>query len=95
MGVFKEEAEIKRVIFNVRLDLAERLEQAKAEAGRFGKKLDVEGTINKSLERFLKKAEKKIEEMKSKKDTRKNSSSNDEKDKNVSDEEKEMEYEEE
>ena len=95
MSVFKEEAEFKRVIFNIRMDLAERLEQAKAEAGSLGKKLDVEGTINKSLERFLKKAEKKIEEMKSKKETRKGSAASDARDKKINNEEKEMEYEEE
>ncbi|GBC61759.1 hypothetical protein DENIS_2721 [Desulfonema ishimotonii] len=67
MGVFKEETETKRVIFNVRLDLAQRLEAAKKEARSFGKKLDVDGSIDIALEKFLKKAEKKIAEMKKKK----------------------------
>ena len=74
MSVFKEETEFKRVIFNIRMDLAERLEIAKTEAADLGKKLDVEGTINKSLERFLKKAEKKIGEMKLKRQPRKTDS---------------------
>ena len=64
MSVFKEEPETKRVIFNVRLDLARRLETAKEEARGLGKKLDVDGAIDKALEKFLKKAEKKISEMK-------------------------------
>ena len=75
MSVFKEDKEIKRVIFNIRLDLAERLENAKEEASALGKKLDVEGAINKSLERFLKKAEKKIEEMKARRNDKKPRSS--------------------
>jgi hypothetical protein len=64
MSVFKEEPETKRVIFNVRLDLARRLETAKEESRGLGKKLDVDGAIDKALEKFLKKAEKKISEMK-------------------------------
>lgn len=67
MSVFKEEIETKRVIFNVRLDLAQRLELAKKDARRLGKKLDVESTVDRALEKFLKKAEKKIEDMKRKK----------------------------
>lgn len=66
MSVFKEEAEIKRVIFNVRLDLAERLEQAKADSRELGKKLDVDSAVDKALEKFLKKAERKIVEIKEK-----------------------------
>ena len=63
MSVFKEEAEFKRVIFNVRLDLAERLEAAKEGAREIGRKLDVDGAVNEAIEKFLKKAEKKIAEM--------------------------------
>lgn len=63
MSVFKEEADTKRVIFNVRLDLAQRLDQAKKDARDLGKKLDVDGAIDKALEKFLKKAEKKISEV--------------------------------
>lgn len=63
MSVFKDEVDTKRVIFNVRLDLAQRLEQAKKDARDLGKKLDVDGAIDKSLEKFLKKAEKKIAEV--------------------------------
>jgi len=66
MSIFKKEIETKRVIFNVRLDLAEQLEKAKEEARGFGKKLDVDTAINKSLEKFLKKAEKGIAEIKKK-----------------------------
>lgn len=63
MSVFKNDIETKRVIFNVRIDLAERLEKAKEDAKTFGKKLDIDGTIDKALEKFLKKAEKKLAEM--------------------------------
>jgi hypothetical protein len=67
MGIFKKEIETKRVIFNIRLDLAEELEKAKEDARSFGKKLDVDTAVNKALEKFLKKAEKRIAEMKRKK----------------------------
>lgn len=63
MKVFKEDREIKRVIFNVDVDLAERLEKAKENARKLGKKLDVDEAVNKTLEKFLKKAEKKLEEL--------------------------------
>ncbi len=63
MSVFKEEPETKRVIFNVRMDLARRLEQAKEDAKSIGKKLDLDGAVDKALEKFLKKAEKRIEEI--------------------------------
>ncbi len=62
MSVFKEEADTKRVIFNVRMDLAQRLDRAKKDARDLGKKLDVDGAVDKALEKFLKKAEKKIAE---------------------------------
>ena len=60
MSIFKNEIETKRVIFNVRMDLAERLEQAKNIARSIGKKLDVDTAIDKALDKFLKKAEKKL-----------------------------------
>ena len=63
MSVFKETLETKRVIFNVKLELAERLEKAKEEAKCFGKKLDVDSAIDKALEKFLKKVEKKMQEL--------------------------------
>ena len=63
MSVFKKEKEFKRVIFNIDAELAERLEKAKEESRRFGKKLDVDGSMDKALEKFLKKAEKKLGEM--------------------------------
>lgn len=66
MSVFKEEAETKRMIFNVRLDLARRLEKAKKDARGLGKKLDVDGAIDKAMEKFLKKAEKRISEVRKK-----------------------------
>lgn len=66
MNVFKEETEIKRIIFNVRLDLAERLEKAKEDSRSIGKKLDIDTAVNKAIEKFLKKAEKKIAEIQSK-----------------------------
>jgi len=62
-GIFKDDSETKRVIFNVRMDLAERLEQAKKEARQINKKLDVDSAIDKCLEKYLKKAEKKIADM--------------------------------
>ena len=63
MPVFKEETETKRVIFNVRMDLAVRLEKAKEDARVLGKKLDIETTVDKALEKFLRKAEKKLAEL--------------------------------
>ena len=63
MSVFKEESETKRVIFNIRLDLAERLEAAKEGGKQLGRKLDVDTTVNEALEKYLKKAEKRIAEM--------------------------------
>lgn len=58
MGIFKKEIETKRVIFNVRLDLAEKLEPAKEEVRHLGKKLDVDSVVDKALEKYLKKVEK-------------------------------------
>jgi hypothetical protein len=63
VSVFKEETETKRVIFNVRMDLAERLERAKDAARILGKKLDSDGAVDKALEKFLKRAERKLAEM--------------------------------
>ncbi len=62
MSIFKAEEDTKRVIFNIRLDLAQRLEKAKEEARMLGRKLDHESAVNKTLEKFLKKAEKRIQE---------------------------------
>ncbi len=67
MGIFKKEIETKRVIFNIRLDLAEKLEAAKEESRRLGKKLDADSAVDKALEKFLKKVEKKIAELAKKK----------------------------
>jgi hypothetical protein len=64
--VFTPEKETKRVIFNVELSLARRLEQAKKEARMLGKKLDVDEAVNKALEDFLKQAEKGITRLKEK-----------------------------
>jgi hypothetical protein len=66
MGIFKEEPETKRMIFNIRGDLADRLLLAKEEARNMGKRLDIETTINKAIEKFLQKAEKRIKEEKKK-----------------------------
>ncbi len=63
MSVFVREKEIKRVIFNVDIRLAERLEKAKEASRLLGRKLDVDAAVDKALEKFLKKAEKKIEEL--------------------------------
>ncbi|QTA83567.1 Uncharacterized protein dnl_59800 [Desulfonema limicola] len=67
MGIFKEETETKRVIFNIRIDLAQRLEKAKKDARSLGKKLDVSDPVDKALEKFLKRAEKRIADLKKKK----------------------------
>ena len=64
--VFTPEKETKRVIFNVELHLARRLEQAKKEARMLEKKLDVDDAVNKALEEFLKQAEKGITRLKEK-----------------------------
>lgn len=63
MSIFKEESETKRVIFNIDIDIALRLERAKKDARKFGKKLDVDTPVSKAVEKFLRKAEKKLEEM--------------------------------
>jgi len=63
MSIFKQDKEVKRMIFNVDSEVAERVEAVREEARSFGKKLDVDTAVNKGLEKFLKKAEKKIEEM--------------------------------
>lgn len=63
MSIFKDESETKRVIFNVEIELAKRLEAAKKNTKTIGKKLDVDTAVNKALEKFLKKAEKKIYEI--------------------------------
>jgi hypothetical protein len=66
MTIFKEETETKRMIFNIRCDLADRLLLAKEEARNLGKRLDIETTINKAIEKFLQKAEKRIKDEKKK-----------------------------
>jgi hypothetical protein len=63
MSVFKDEDEKKRVIFNIEIELAKRLENAKKNARTIGRKLDVDTAVNKALDKFLKKAEKKIYEI--------------------------------
>ncbi|TVM19330.1 hypothetical protein DPQ33_02935 [Oceanidesulfovibrio indonesiensis] len=63
MGIFKEEKDFKRVIFNVDSVLAERLESAKERSRNMGRKLDVDTAVDKALEKFLKKAEKKLDEL--------------------------------
>jgi len=66
MSIFKEDTETRRMIFNIREDLASRLLLAKEEARSMGKRLDIETTINKAIEKFLLKAEKRIREEKKK-----------------------------
>ena len=63
MSIFKPDAEVKRMIFNIDAELADRLEAAKEQSRSFGKRLDVDNAINKALEKFLKKVDKKLEEM--------------------------------
>lgn len=67
MSIFKEETETKRVIFNIEIDLANRLDDLKKNARTIGKKLDADTAVNRALEKFLKKAEKKITEIMKKK----------------------------
>jgi hypothetical protein len=67
MSIFKEDIQSKRVIFNIRMDLSERLDKAKKDSRAIGKRLDLDTVIDKALEKFLKKAEKKIAELKKKK----------------------------
>ena len=63
MSIFKNDRETKRMIFNVYIDVAERLDKARELSRSFDKRLDVDTCINKALEKFLHKAEKKLEEM--------------------------------
>ncbi|QLA15018.1 hypothetical protein [Desulfolutivibrio sulfoxidireducens] len=63
MSVFKHDKEVKRMIFNVDSDIADRIDLLRDEAKNYGKRLDVDTAVNKGLEKFLKKAEKKLEEM--------------------------------
>ncbi|MFZ5811888.1 MAG: hypothetical protein ACOY4F_07600 [Thermodesulfobacteriota bacterium] len=63
MSIFKHDKEVKRMIFNVDSDIADRLEALREEAKNYGKRLDVDTAVNKGLEKFLKKAEKKFEEL--------------------------------
>ena len=63
MSVFIREKESKRVIFNVEVSLAERLEKAKEASRVLGRKLDADSAVDKALEKFLKKAEKKLQEL--------------------------------
>ncbi|MEZ4524927.1 MAG: hypothetical protein R2941_03290 [Desulfobacterales bacterium] len=53
-SVFKEDTESKRVIFNVRMDLAKRLEKAKSDSRRIGRKLNADGAVDSALEKFRK-----------------------------------------
>jgi len=77
MGIFKDDYDTKRIIFNINLDIADRLEKAKKDAKELGKKLDIDDTVNKSVEKFLKRVEKKLAEMQlnEKKRRKKNSDS--------------------
>lgn len=63
MSIFKNDRETKRMIFNVYCDLAERLDALKDEAKTYEKRLDIDTAVNKALEKFISKAEKKMDEM--------------------------------
>lgn len=63
MSIFKKDREIKRMIFNIYSDFAERIDSLKEEAKQFDKRLDVDTAVNKALEKFINKAEKKMDEM--------------------------------
>lgn len=63
MSIFKKDREIKRMIFNVYFDIAERLDALKDEAKQYDKRLDIDTAVNKALEKFITKAEKKMDEM--------------------------------
>ena len=69
MNIFKESEDTKRMIFNVRHDLADRLLAAKEEARNLGKRLDIDMAINRAIEKFLAKADKRIREEKKKQKT--------------------------
>lgn len=60
MQIFKDEQETKRVIFNVDHRLAARLENAKALAKQFGKKLNVDSVVDSALAVYLEEAEKQL-----------------------------------
>ncbi len=63
MSIFKKDREIKRMIFNIYSDLSERLDALKEEAKHFDKRLDIDTAVNKALEKFISKAEKKMDEL--------------------------------
>jgi len=63
MSIFKNDREIKRMIFNIYSDIAERLDHLKEEAKQHDKRLDIDTAVNKALEKFINKAEKKMDEM--------------------------------
>jgi len=63
MSIFKNDKETKRMIFNIYADIAERLDKARELSRSFDKRLDVDSCVNKAIEKFLRKAEKKLEEM--------------------------------
>lgn len=63
MSIFKKDRDIKRMIFNIYSDVAERIEHLKTEAKHYDKRLDVDTAVNKALEKFINKAEKKMDEM--------------------------------
>ena len=56
-------------MFKVRIEMAERLEQTKEKARCFGKKLDADSAIDKAVKRFLKKTEKKMQDLKKERET--------------------------
>jgi hypothetical protein len=64
MSIFKQDREIKRMIFNIYADTADRLESLKTEARHFDKRLDVDSAVNESLGKFVAKAEKKLVDLK-------------------------------
>lgn len=64
MKIFKEEQETKRVIFNVDVDIAARLEEAKRLARQHGKKLNADAVVDEALTRYLDAAEKQLARMK-------------------------------
>jgi len=63
MSIFKNDRDTKRMIFNIYFDIAERLDALKDEAKKYDKRLDVDTAVNKALEKFISKAEKKMDEM--------------------------------
>ncbi len=63
MHIFKDEKEIKRVIFNIDARIALRLERAKRKARKHARKLNVDEAVDAALTAFLAEAERRLDTM--------------------------------